>query len=976
MISRINNISTNIEDPMNLKKLLPALLFALLALAAQAQVTLEPSFPTIDDEVTIIYDATQGVSGLAGADKVYMHSSVGIDPSGQTWEGPYTVGNWGQDDGVGQMTKRDDLGANTWSITITPRAYYSIPQGVTVFNLAMVFRNAAGNQTGKSPSNGDIFVAISPGLAIFFEQPSAESITPILGTDYEVVARGSEVGDSIVLRAAGERIAASTGTDTLRALLPIAATEQTMVTATLYQGNDVVADTFYYFGITANTAEVPAGIEDGINYVADDSVVLKLYAPGKTSAFLLADWNDWTIDPAWQLRQSPDGQYFWLPIGGLTPGQEYNFQYVVDGTIRISDPYAEKVVYEYDRGQIPASVYPNALLAYPSGKTQGPVAVLQPGRTPYNWQVTDFQAPDRRNMVVYELLVRDFSEARSFQAVIDSLPYLRRMGINALQLMPVKEFPGQESWGYNPAHFTALEKAYGTPNKFKELVDLCHASGIAVILDVVFNHTQEDNPVARLWWDDAAFRPAANSPFLNPVAKHPFNVFFDFNHESQATKDFMDRVCKYWLREFKIDGFRFDLSKGFTQTDYGDDVGAWSSRDEGRIAILKSMATRIWSEYPNAYIILEHFADNAEERELANYTNAAGTNSLMLWGNLHGSFKQNVTGFASNSDIRWMSHQTRGWDYPGAVGYMESHDEERQAVDAIKSGNTQGDVRTLATALQRIGAANALMYAIPGPKMLWQFGELGYDYSINYCLDGTVNNDCRVGPKPVRWDYVQDADRYRLYRIVSAMIDLHTSYDIFATGQVEIGGMTGPGDLAKYVKVSAAQPTNTPTSGDNMNVVVMANLDVRARSMSVTYPHTGTWYNYFTGQPYEVTTATQGLALGRGEFVVLTDYKVNDGIPGFNGVVSSAEDEALDASLTAFPNPASGMLQVRMENAVRGEVTFRLTDLLGREVRRISVQKQGSELLQQFDLSGLRTGAYLLQVITPEGKASKPIFKQ
>src|SRR5205823_2038318 len=89
----------------------------------------------------------------------------------------------------------------------------------------------------------------------------------------------------------------------------------------------------------------------------------------------------------------------------------------------------------------------------------------------------------------------------------------------------------------------------------------------------------------------------------------------------------------------------------------------------------------------------------------------------------------------------------------------------------LQSGNSFGtyNIRDLNTALQRIELSNAFFLTIPGPKMIWQFGELGYDYTINYCTNGTVDNACRLDPKPIRWDYLQVLQRKRIYDVVSKL---------------------------------------------------------------------------------------------------------------------------------------------------------------------------------------------------------------
>ncbi|MCB0681020.1 MAG: hypothetical protein KDC32_08815, partial [Saprospiraceae bacterium] len=174
-----------------------------------------------------------------------------------------------------------------------------------------------------------------------------------------------------------------------------------------------------------------------------------------------------------------------------------------------------------------------------------------------------------------------------YTTLIDTLDYLQNLGINAIELMPVQEFEGNISWGYNPSFHMALDKYYGPVNEFKRFIDSCHARGMAVILDVVYNHAFGQCPLVQLYFDG---KPTPESPYFNVDATHPFNVGYDFNHESEATRRYIDQVMTYWLEEFRVDGFRFDLSKGFTQVNNPDDVGAWGQYDASRIAILKHYA--------------------------------------------------------------------------------------------------------------------------------------------------------------------------------------------------------------------------------------------------------------------------------------------------------------------------------------------------------------------------------------------------
>ena len=114
---------------------------------------------------------------------------------------------------------------------------------------------------------------------------------------------------------------------------------------------------------------------------------------------------------------------------------------------------------------------------------------------------------------------------------------------------------------------------------------------------------------------------------------------------------------------------------------------------------------------------------------------------------------------------------------------MESHDEERIMYRVLTEGASQGDYNThlLPTALKRIEAASTLFYSVPGPKMLWQFGELGYDFSINRCVNGSISTNCRLDPKPIRWDYLQPPDRKLLHDVIVSLTYLKANYPTFST---------------------------------------------------------------------------------------------------------------------------------------------------------------------------------------------------
>lgn len=683
------------------------------------------------------------------------------------------------------------------------------------------------------------------------------------------------------------------------------------------------------------TVALPIGMRPGINYTGDNSVCLVLYAPFKQNAYVLGDFNNWLPDANYQMNITPDRKTYWLNINNLAKGTEYAFQYLVDGTIKIPDPYTDKVLDPWNDSSIPATTYPD-LKAYPTGKTTGLVSILQTGQTPYNWQVTNFTPPVNNNLVIYELLVRDFTDTHNYQGVINKLSYLKNLGINALELMPINEFDGNLSWGYNPALYFAPDKYYGPKNDLKSLIDECHKQGIAVILDEVLNHSYNNSPFAQLYWDSVNNRPAANNPWYNVTSPNTtYSYGNDFNHESSDTKALVDSVCSYWMKEYHVDGYRFDFTKGFTNT-----PGEGTPYDASRIAILKRMGTEIWKRKSNAYVILEHFAANTEETEL----NTAG---LMIWGNINNNYCEASMGYTSTSDLSWGSYKARGWTNPTLVSYMESHDEERQIYKDITYGNSQGlyNTRTLATALNRAALCANLFFTIPGPKMIWQFGELGYDYSINICADLTINNNCRTDAKPIKWDYFTDPNRLALYNTYSQLIKLKQNYPVFSATDFT-------------TNLTGAQKSIILRKDANY-AVALGNVDVVSANYTVTFPSTGTYYEYFTQQTLNVTSTSQTFNLQPGEYRLYTNFTTT-------GIEDNPTTPANTFNLSIYPNPSDGNTSLELSSTKGGNTTIEVYAMTGQKVASSMLTLQANTTtttnLKNIGLASPNPGVYLVRI--------------
>lgn len=945
-----------------MKKTLLLFLLLTASVFAQQQTVSYSISPTPFEETTAITitingssvnEAAWGVTGNA----LYMWAwAFDIDDTNQ--KGIPLNGSWTSSDEASKFTYNS--ATDIYTKTFTPTTYYNT---TAIGKIGFLIKAKDGTGDKKSQ---DILAEVG-SFQVNLTSPAVNSSSIIAsGGSLNIVANNTNGNASYNLKANGVSINTNSSTSSYSYNhTNINANQNYELIVT--QGAITVSKKF---SVVLNpgiiSAVMPSGLLDGINYNGTDATkaTLVLDAPLKDFVYVAGSFNAWQPNTNYAMKKDPSSGKFWLELTGLTSGTNYTYQYwVVDTTpivgtpslVKTADPYSTLVLSPDDDPYIPALSYPN-LPVYPAGQ-QREVTVLQTGQTPFVWSpaTTNFVKPEKEKLVVYELLVRDFDAARSYQSVIDRIDYFKNLKINAIELLPVMEFEGNESWGYNTSFHMALDKFYGTSSKFKEMIDVCHQNGIAVILDVALNHAFDRNPMVRMWMNDPDGdgwgSPSAENPYFNTEAMHSYNVGSDFNHQMPRTQNYVKRVIKQWIEEYKIDGFRWDLTKGFTQncpsSVAGGQDNCTNALQQDRVDVLKSYADYSWSLDATHYTIFEHLGTDTEEQQWANYRiDDSVSKGIMMWGKMTEQYNQLTMGYNSDNNISRMSSTAHGFTKNRLMGYAESHDEERLMYKNVQYGaNLNGyNVKTPATALSRMSALGAVTLLVPGPKMIYHFGELGWELSIFACNNGSVNTpdddisgDCKLDTKPQpQWtsNWLGDNNRNKIYTDWAKMITMKIKEPVFS-GTANISSSS----LTPTIKI-----TNSSLASSQLkDVLVLANFDLATKNVPTGFPYAGTWYNLMDNTTINVTDVNAAISIPAGEFRIYGNKVANLAIANFEK----------ESGIYLYPNPATNYFTLNMAAS-----KVQIYSVTGQLMKSFNGNQAA---VYQFNVSDLSNGVYVVK---------------
>lgn len=812
------------------------------ALGAKSQVIYSdpPILQETTQEITVYFDASDTpLANLSANTKIYAHTGVFTNLSPTKWAHTTTWGGTSDN----QNHELNKVSGNLWKLFIPNiRSYYNITNAnETVTSLNFVFKTAGKEGAIQSQ---DLFLPVkSAGLQISLTSNTNGNV--ITGeTGYVKFTLYSTQSAQLSIKVNGSQIVAQgNNTQQIEGTYTFTTPGEYLVSGSATANGQTVSEDIKFIYLPPSQAMDYPGGTPIMGPVAneDGSVTFCIGAPNKDHVVLMGSWNnyqyDYINDTPMYYQDTDNGRYFWTTVEGLDPDTMYVYYYVIDGGLyTVGDPYARLVLDPYNDKYLDTSAF-TGLPKYPTEVLNGqdvPVAIYWGNMNQYEWEVENFQIPDKQNLIIYELLFRDFTGTEgqakgngTVQQAIQKFDYLKSLGVNAIELLPIMEFNGNISWGYNPNFYFAIDKAYGTPDDYKEFIDLCHQNGMAVILDMVFNQSDGLHPWYQMY-------PVSKNPFYNMNAPHAYSVLNDWNQGNPMVQEQWADVLRYWMTEYKFDGFRFDLVKGLglnsSYANNGD--AATNAYNKSRVEEMLYLQSVMMEINPDAIFINENLAGAQEENEMAQTSWKDYNNMQMNWVNVNDPACQYAMGYSSGSNMNILLATKNSRVWGSTVSYLESHDEQRLAYkqDQWAPSTIKGNP---VTSCQRLGSAAAQMIMTPGSHMIWQFSEMG---NAQNTKDNNGGND--TDPKIVNWNLLNEPNHGGLYKNYCQLNEIRFNNPSFFTENANFTINCGiPSSTAEtfWGDGSDSQPRSLVSKVNDLELITFINPNCKGNARTYNY---------------------------------------------------------------------------------------------------------------------------------------------
>jgi 1,4-alpha-glucan branching enzyme len=544
------------------------------------------------------------------------------------------------------------------------------------------------------------------------------------------------------------------------------------------------------------------------------SIEFKLFAPYNNGATIKGCFSDWS-----EISMQKDEQGYFRTSVELEDGV-YQYKFRVqskswflkpDEWVEISDPYATDI----------------------DDASQNSVVQIKNGQKvvdTYIWQHDDKPLRSNEELVIYELFVGGFSggenehkERGKLQDVIEKLDYLSELGINAIELMPIQEYPGDNNWGYTPRHFFAVESSYGSSTDLKRLIDECHGRGIRVLIDCIFNHSDPQAPLTQIdhdYWYSR--KPTDPDNSWGPEFDYDH---YDKNLDLKPAWQFVGDVVRFWIEEYHIDGIRYDASKQIDNYEFF----TWITQQARQAAAMKPF-----------FNMAEYIPENPQ---LAGY----GKPMDACW---HESFYQQVLKHICGDDFNLkalkevIDCKQQGYESATSViNYITSHDHKYILAEL-------GDREIFAeAAFKRVKLGAVLLMTTVGVPLVWmgsEFGEYNPEEEIK-----------------INWNLLENDLNQGLFDYYRGLINLRTQNHALRTNNIEFFHEDAENKVLAY----------TRWNDQGSRIVVIANFSnnfLQNYSFDK-FPQSGIWHEWTSNYDVEAKDGKLVIDLGEYEAKVLVN---------------------------------------------------------------------------------------------------------
>ena len=537
------------------------------------------------------------------------------------------------------------------------------------------------------------------------------------------------------------------------------------------------------------------------------SIEFKLFAPYNEKATLKGCFSEWS-----EISMQRDEQGYFRTSVDLEDGvYQYKFRvqsqsYFLEANewTEVCDPYATDI----------------------DNPSQNSVVRIKDGQKiidTYVWQNDDKPLPGNEELIIYELFVGGFSGGESdkkergrFEDVIDKLDYLQKLGINAVELMPIQDYPGDKYWGYNPRHYFAVESSYGSTEDFKRLIDECHGRGMRVLMDCIFNHGDTETPLTKINFD-YWFTREPSDPDNSWGPEFDYDRY-DENLDLKPAWEFVGDVVRFWIEEYHIDGIRYDAAKQIANRDFM----SWISQQAKQAAAMKPFFNT--AEYI------------PEDPNLAGY----GKPMDACW---HESFYQqalkHVCGdeFDLNGLKQTIDCKQQGYEgTTSAINYISCHDHKYTMAEL-------GDRAIFADeAFKRAKLGAVLLMTAVGIPLVWMGNEFGeYNPEEEIAID---------------WTLLENDSNQDLRGYYQGLINLRKDNHALRTSNIDFFHEDPESKVLAY--------TRWNDEGSRVVVVINFSGDFLKDYAIEHFPHDGTWHEWT--KDYQVEAKAGKLAIDLGGY--------------------------------------------------------------------------------------------------------------